>query len=1359
MTYETVLKYTEESVKQCRELASFLKKRQAAEAEYARSLLKITQRAPPIANLSPSFYRSPSSSTANVAILNSDKSDNNVRSQLLKTSLWKSYCEVVEETQKLAESHNEMAHSLQHNVLDPFQNYIREMEAIRKMQLEKGQEFIKNLQDAYAGLKKVKKEYENLQSVSNEAISTHIKAQHNPSTRDRELEKLTNKMQTAIEKAKRAEETLQICEDICNNAKEDYFGTFLPGLYEDIRTKEEERCIAVKRVLLDFLELEKAQMQGCGVTFEILSERVSDIDISDDSDDFVNTYIYHDDSGSLDIPARNITNPIHSGVIQMKRGDLVGTWKDKYAVLTADKHLYIYASKEANRPSHSIPLKEATVSSVDDSFFGRTNCIQVVQSTNSGRQVYNICTNSESDRDRWLHHLRDFCYCCPKCASVYGFSTETLSNLHLLDRVNGFRLIRSLNLSIMEAKDLPSFSGSRSFSPYCMILFDDVKQAKTTMKLGDNPFWGESFTFDDIRPHHNRRDTDIGYVSIHLDQIKSPKRVEEWFPIRPTSKSSEDMGSCGSIRIAFTFREEHLLPTSQYESFLTLVTEPKYSALKQLGKLVVSDREILGKTVVRVFIGLGREVEGLRNLLEADINATEDPNIIFRGNSLATKGLDQYMKQIAMPYLHATVGNHLRTISSLSESCEVDPLRVENPEKERANIARLSHYAAAIWNSILNSADHCPSARQLCEIFGFIRSCIAEKWGPGGGGENAKYSGVSGFLFLRFFCPAILSPRLFNITNDLPSPASTRTLTLLAKIIQNLANLTEFGNKEPYMVQFNAFIQSQMPAMRRFIDRISTPEAFNQNPAVSDLRIDLRRETEALYQLFSQYLGDIITSSTGGPVDELVNTMKELQVAHRRYDGDERQISEAIRALGGSVANSPRRPNLPIIPSKTAVDTASGPSSPPSSVFASPIVSALPPKIELLLEESNTATQSPPQTLSPAASPIAYRKHREVSIYGRVTNKSTSFENLEQLLNTIATGGDASSVASKLRDGHGFKSDSNHLNPASRRQLSEGSEDYSVRAGKGLDRPALPISVKVQGGQSSVYPDGSPASGATSPKYTDAGYGSPKSAWSSNESLPESIDTPRERAGINHMLGLGGSRPKPPPRASSAVSDKAVAAHVQGRPDGIITSQNGQATYTPSQARGTSLFRSIVSAVGGGGGGVSGSGSSGITNHSSHSSACSSPIDRGSPAASVHSLPSDGSGENDDTGGSILDQPTTSPQYGSVVSGPFNDDDAFSDRSSVKSIESYKSGEISKNPEAGGRLPAFANRRQSIAGATAARIKHRLSMLVQGANNPNGVVTTGGSASPGSLSAGSSKSTGARRRAPSPMMEEKDPQI
>lgn len=52
------------------------------------------------------------------------------------------------------------------------------------------------------------------------------------------------------------------------------------------------------------------------------------------------------------------------------------------------------------------------------------------------------------------------------------------------------------------------------------------------------------------------------------------------------------------------------------------------------------------------------------------------------------------------------------------------------------------------------------------------------------------------------------------------SPTVTRTCLLLAKIIQNTANLAFFGEKERYMIELNNVITDNLDKMKKFLDEL-----------------------------------------------------------------------------------------------------------------------------------------------------------------------------------------------------------------------------------------------------------------------------------------------------------------------------------------------------------------------------------------------------------------------------------------------------------------------------------------------------------------------------------------------------------
>lgn len=70
-------------------------------------------------------------------------------------------------------------------------------------------------------------------------------------------------------------------------------------------------------------------------------------------------------------------------------------------------------------------------------------------------------------------------------------------------------------------------------------------------------------------------------------------------------------------------------------------------------------------------------------------NFCSDPNTIFRGNSLASKLVDELMKVSGPHYLRSTLKPVIDAVLAEKKPCEVDPLRLEKPEEAASNLENL----------------------------------------------------------------------------------------------------------------------------------------------------------------------------------------------------------------------------------------------------------------------------------------------------------------------------------------------------------------------------------------------------------------------------------------------------------------------------------------------------------------------------------------------------------------------------------------------------------------------------------------------------------------------------------------------
>eukprot|EP01027_Heterolobosea_sp_BB2_P010811 GEZU01015816.1.p1 GENE.GEZU01015816.1~~GEZU01015816.1.p1 ORF type:complete len:264 (+),score=85.10 GEZU01015816.1:265-1056(+) len=89
---------------------------------------------------------------------------------------------------------------------------------------------------------------------------------------------------------------------------------------------------------------------------------------------------------------------------------------------------------------------------------------------------------------------------------------------------------------------------------------------------------------------------------------------------------------------------------------------------------------------------------------------------------------------------------------------------------------------------------------------------------------------VGGLIFLRFFCPALITPNLFGLVDTVPSKEAQRALTMVTKVLQNVANGAIFSKKEAFMIVMNDFVQQSIPKVSSFLHAISDLDAEKTEP-------------------------------------------------------------------------------------------------------------------------------------------------------------------------------------------------------------------------------------------------------------------------------------------------------------------------------------------------------------------------------------------------------------------------------------------------------------------------------------------------------------------------------------------------
>ena len=360
--------------------------------------------------------------------------------------------------------------------------------------------------------------------------------------------------------------------------------------------------------------------------------------------------------------------------------------------------------------------------------------------------------------------------------------------------------------------------GPQTANCYVEICLDEHAAAKSNLKSDSDGSisWYESHVFHDFSPelssvtlrikerqrqrprteHSQFSDSALdtsdlvrGEACIEMSEVDAGKPCDRLSPIWDANGSK-----IGDISLKVRLSQELILMDDEYSPLLGLLTRFGNSLTSKIFQHLPSLRAKLVECFLNIFQASNISISWLRYLAENEVRSTlgtsgstktdlldasssamllaspsanpapsisreGDVSLLFRGTTLFTRALDSFMKRLGHGYLEKTLGRKLREIVALADDHEVDPSRIENPGDLDSHWEQLKATTEEFWMLIYRSARKCPT--ELREAFNSIQQsvvqCVPDQW------KNVRYTAVSGFLFLRFFCLAISNPQPFGL--------------------------------------------------------------------------------------------------------------------------------------------------------------------------------------------------------------------------------------------------------------------------------------------------------------------------------------------------------------------------------------------------------------------------------------------------------------------------------------------------------------------------------------------------------------------------------------------------------------------
>jgi len=248
-----------------------------------------------------------------------------------------------------------------------------------------------------------------------------------------------------------------------------------------------------------------------------------------------------------------------------------------------------------------------------------------------------------------------------------------------------------------------------------------------------------------------------------------------------------------------------------------------------------SEVDAFSKNIVNIFTAANKTLPLIKDLIYNEFNSkvlAEGEGSILRGNSIVNKIEGAYVRLIGANYLRSVLSDLVtKVVSDKDLKLEIDPRKLNSYDDEvtvvgygkkdaetqiKENQAALYEMSQMFLDRITDPAVVEEMPREIRAIADYTAES-ALKYAP-----DSLAPLVGGFIMLRFFSPAIVTPEYSKLLSSdiVPSKRGKRNLVLLAKVLQNASNGVLFGGKEDFMTCMNSFIIANKTKMSNYFNHI-----------------------------------------------------------------------------------------------------------------------------------------------------------------------------------------------------------------------------------------------------------------------------------------------------------------------------------------------------------------------------------------------------------------------------------------------------------------------------------------------------------------------------------------------------------